>query len=507
MKAIEFRRVSTEEQAANDKAGLARQKEANARTIQRYNLDVVDTVEIIGVSGTEVISDFRFIKMMDRIKSEGIRALVVADQDRLIRLDNLRHLSLLQDLIESQVLIYLSDRIVDLNEQNDWLLSIIQAAIGGNELKQMRKRIHGAKEAKRRAGHHPSNHLTLPLGVSYDREKQKYYYNDDIQKVKNLFDLFYNKGVQNFRDLERETGIKHRTIANLLRNELYMGVRAYTEKRSNVGKVKKRKKIKRSPEETIRNDVIEDPIIDKKAFEEIQNILSKKNKEYHKKRPSDGQRFVYSNFLRCGACGSIIYSTSGGKNHKKDYYCCKNKKVSTSKCSSSYLPKIFVEETVTSFMAEKLTDPKYIKKMIDRTLSDKRIQKSQQNIEKLKNELANIKGKRDRLIDLYVNSKLNKAELNSRIEILDKEDDSFKRQLEQIEDASDFRNLTDIKKTIENIVTTSYEFPFWTSSQKREFLRNQQLEFSITKDGIHKCTLRVFNLCNRTDRDSSQRSA
>jgi site-specific DNA recombinase len=507
MKAIEFRRVSTDEQAADDKAGLARQKEANARTIKRYNLEIVDTIEIIGVSGTEIIDDPRFKKMMAGIKSDGIRALVVADQDRLLRLFNLRHLSILQDLIDSDVLIYLSDRIVDLNEQNDWLLSIIQAAIGGNELKQMRKRIEGAKESKRKAGKHPSNRLTLPLGVSYDREKQEYFYNDEIQKVSKLFDLFHNKGVQNFKELEKKTEIKHRTIANLLRNELYIGFRAYTEKRSKEGKVGKRKKIKRVTDEIIRVKVIDKPIIKESVFQQVQKILETKNKEYHKKRPSDGRRFLYSGFLRCGACGEIMYSASGGRDHKRDYYCCKRKKISTLKCSSSYLQKELVEENITSFVTDKLTDTNYIKKMINQKFSNKHLQEAKGEIEGLKKELATISKRQDKLIDAYEVSHINKAQLALRLEKLSVEEKSLNSKIEKIEVPNRFKDQINIKHTIESIATTSSEFRFWTSSQKREFLRSQMLEFSITEDGVIDCMLRVSNLGNPMGRGSWPRRA
>jgi site-specific DNA recombinase len=507
MKVIEFRRVSTDEQAADNRAGLARQKEANARTIERYKLEVADTIELIGVSGTEVVDHPVVRQMIKNLKSDGIRGLVVADQDRLIRLDNLRHLSLLQDLIDAAVLIYFPDRISDLTEQQDWLLSIMQAAIAGNELKQMRKRIEGAKEAKRKAGKHPSNHLTLPLGVSYDREQQKFFYNDDIWKVKNLFDLFYNKGIQNFRDLERETGIKHRTIANLLRNELYVGIRAYTLKRSKEGKVGKRKKIKRSPNEIIRVKVIDEPIIDEKMFREVQYILDVKNKEYHKKRPTDGRRFLYSGFLRCGVCGEIMYSTSGGKNHQKDYYCCKRKKTASSKCLSSFLPKEKVEETITSFVTDKLTDQNFIKDMIEQMSKDKQLKVSQGEEAKLQKNLMSNKKRQDRLIDLYEDGQIDKGDLILRLERLGSEEKILNNKLELLESQRSLMEVTNIQQTIKSIVSSTYEFPFWTATQKRQFLRSQLLEFAITKEGVTSCTLRISNLRNRMGKDSWQPQA
>lgn len=52
---IELIRVSTEAQAAEDRAGIPAQRSANQRTAAQYGLDVVRTIQLSDVSGAAVL--------------------------------------------------------------------------------------------------------------------------------------------------------------------------------------------------------------------------------------------------------------------------------------------------------------------------------------------------------------------------------------------------------------------------------------------------------------------
>ncbi len=53
--AIELIRVSTEQQAGEDRAGVPAQREVNRRTAKAYGLRIVKSVEIVDVSGAAVL--------------------------------------------------------------------------------------------------------------------------------------------------------------------------------------------------------------------------------------------------------------------------------------------------------------------------------------------------------------------------------------------------------------------------------------------------------------------
>ncbi|MFH1672475.1 MAG: recombinase family protein [Pseudomonadota bacterium] len=514
MKVIEFLRVSTQQQGGDDRAGLPRQREANALTIRKHNLTLVKTVTIVDVSGTSVLHAPEVKELLQLVKSAYIKGIVVADWDRLIRLDNFRDFALLQHLKETNTLIFLPDQIIDLNTQSGFLIGGFQSIISGNELSQIKKRMLRAKEIKRKNGEHPNSHVTLPLGVGYDYKQRKFFYTDDIQKIKTLFSLFQNEGIWNYNELERRTGIHHRTIFNLLRNELYIGYRTYTEKRSAEkairpdGRQADRKKVKRQPDEIIRVKVIDKPAIDKKVFFDVQETIKCKNRQYHAKRSKEGQRFLYSGFIKCGACGQKMYSTSGGRNHQKDYYFCRSKnyiwkkKHGISNCSTPYLQRELVDNTVTSFVCEALTNKKYMLGLIEASLATNNHKEMQEEIETIKSMLRKIKQKRGKILDLFGEGLFLREELNSKISELNDETISLKMRLAKIEETSALKNRIRGYKDIEPIVVTLTEYPFWTPNQKRTFPRSQLPEITLTKDGITAFTLRISTDVNHMGMDS-----
>jgi site-specific DNA recombinase len=516
VKAVEILRVSTQEQGSDDRAGLSRQKVANLQTVRNHGLTIIKTIEIIDVSGTSVLHTPEIREMIQMMRSGQIRGVVVADWDRLIRLDNFNDFALLQHFKETHTLIYLPDQVIDLNTQSGFLIGGFQSIISGNELTQIKKRMLAAKEVKRRNGEHPNCDITLPTGVGYDRVGKRFHYTEDSVKVKLLFDLFCHEGITNYCELQRRIGIKHRTIPNLLKNEIYIGFRSYTEKRGAEKKIgpdgrqTDRAKVKRSHDEIIKVRVIDDPLIDEATFRKAQDLMRSKNRRYHAKRSKAGQRFLYSGFLKCGCCGEIMYSTSGGRNHQKDYYLCRSKnylwvrKNGPSDCKTRYLPRDKVDHNVSSFVSEALKDRDYLETIITGALSSESYQKLKAESDMLEGMLARISGKKDKLLDLYSDGIFTKDELNKKVGELNDQESVLKLRLSKARASQDM-NPDRIHESILPIVLTLAEFPYWTAKQKRTFMKSQLPEITVTNDGISGFTLGVPTLRSRTGRGSWQR--
>ncbi len=84
-KAIALLRVSTNEQAAEDRAGIPAQRVEIERVAAAHGLAIVEWVELEGVSGVAVLSDPRFDALLARLRSPEISGVVVAAFDRLFR--------------------------------------------------------------------------------------------------------------------------------------------------------------------------------------------------------------------------------------------------------------------------------------------------------------------------------------------------------------------------------------------------------------------------------------
>ena len=302
----------------------------------------------------------------------------------------------------------------------------------------------------------------------------------------------------------RLTGFHHRTVPKMLSNELYIGYRTYTEKRSaekNIktdGRQADRKKVKRLPDEIIRVKVIKKPVINEKVFQEVNQIIRAKNKQYQNKRSAEGERFLYSGLLKCGYCGEILYSTSGGRNHKKDYYYCRSKnytfirKNGTSDCTSGYMQKGLVENTITSFVGERLTENNYLNELIKLAFSQSEHENIQIETVQLNKSLKRIEKKRSKILDLYGDGLFTKNELDKKVSQLNDEISGNKIRLARLEQSEALKNKFVAEKSIQPIITTLAEFPYWAPAQKRTFLKSQMPDFSVTKEGITGFTL---NFC------------
>src|SRR5271167_4924258 len=74
---IQLLRVSTERQAADDKAGLPAQRAINQRTAVTYGLEIVRTIEMSDVSGTAVLRAPEMQELLRLIESPDIHGVII----------------------------------------------------------------------------------------------------------------------------------------------------------------------------------------------------------------------------------------------------------------------------------------------------------------------------------------------------------------------------------------------------------------------------------------------
>lgn len=507
---VELLRVSTADQGKDDRAGIPRQIEINKQTIARHNLHVVKSFKLIDVSGTSIMHTPELMEMLNIIRAGQVRGIVIADFDRLMRPDDFRSLAVLQDIKETQTLLYLPEQVIDLNTQSGFLMSGLQSVIAGNELAQIKKRMLGAKEEKRRQGKCPSFKLTLPLGVSYDREKEKFYYNENSQKVKELFHLFYDKKIHNFNELDRLTGIQYATVRNLLQNELYIGFRHYTEKRAPEKRYKPdgrradRAKMKRLPHEVIRVKVIDPPLIDEETFWSVQRVIKNKKNEFIHRQIKGKKIFLFSGHLKCAVCGQPMYTVPGTKKNKKaDYYYCRTKahnfrKRGYPKCPSPYLRREPVEEKVLEFISEHLSDPDYIIEQFNSLHDDQAAKDIEGQSQELKKKIDSLKKKKSKVLDLYLKGLYSEQEITDKAQEIQEDIDNATEQLDQLQEATEELRPEDYRESVEKISEAFCEFPFWGREEQRSFLSILKPNFHIGPDGITKFSLPVCKNGNLT---------
>lgn len=222
-KAIELIRVSTEGQAATDRATIHAQRAINRRTAQAYGLEIVKSIEISDVSGAAVLYAPEIQQLIKLIASPEIHGVVTREFSRLMRPENFSDYALLQAFADINTVLYLPEGPLDFTSKTGRLMGTIRAAIAGMERTEILERIWTAKEEKRRAGKLGQSKIVLPFGVGYDAI-QGFYYKPEAEKVREAFRRFL-AGEQSYVVLSRMVGVKPRSMHLIMRNPIYTGWR------------------------------------------------------------------------------------------------------------------------------------------------------------------------------------------------------------------------------------------------------------------------------------------
>src|SRR5262245_21754241 len=105
-KVIALLRVSSEAQARPEREGLPAQRRLCETVARNHALEIVDWVELEGVSGAQVLQDPRFNRLLKRLASPEIAGVVVADFDRLFRRGKFADYAILDNFADNGAVLY-----------------------------------------------------------------------------------------------------------------------------------------------------------------------------------------------------------------------------------------------------------------------------------------------------------------------------------------------------------------------------------------------------------------
>src|SRR3954470_157406 len=116
-KVIELIRVSTEGQAASDRASIPAQRTVNRRTAQQHGLEIVRSIELADVSGAVVLTTPEIQQMLELMKSPDIHGVVAREFSRLMRPENFADYAMLQAFADTRTLLYLPEGPIDFSSK------------------------------------------------------------------------------------------------------------------------------------------------------------------------------------------------------------------------------------------------------------------------------------------------------------------------------------------------------------------------------------------------------
>ena len=433
-KVIELIRVSTSEQAAEDRASIPAQRAVNRKTAAAYGLTITKSIEMSDVSGTAVLRTPEMQELLRLIEAPDIKGVVVREFSRVMRPDNFGDYVLFQVFQDTGTLLYLPDGPLDFNSKTGKLVAGLRAIISGNELSEIRERVWTAKEEMRRAGKHVNGNVTLPFGVGYSKE-QGFFYKPEAEMVRDAFRRLLS-GETSYTELAKPLGFSPQGMHTLFTNPIYSGWRVYIKKRNMASSARRyaaggrqgdRPKILRDPDEVIRVQVIVTPLVTEAEFQRVQEIVALKVTHHWRHRAGVKHHFTYNGFLLCSECGSTLYGRdaagSQARRHRNPafYYVCKRRiwHNDVEKCLTPCMRRDQLEEKLDGIFTERLTNREFLSRLLRDLDANSETGVSRARITRLQADLTNLREKRSRVLDAFFEAVLTRAERDQRLAEID----------------------------------------------------------------------------------------
>jgi site-specific DNA recombinase len=513
---IELIRVSTEGQAAADKASIPAQRAANRRTSATYGPEICKSYEISDVSGAAVLHAPEIREMIELMRSPDIHGVVTKEFSRLMRPENFDDYQLLQHFADTKTILYLPEGPIDLGSKMGRLMGGVRALFAGVEREEIRERVWGAKEAKRRQGENPQSDICLPFGVGYQRDKNiGWFYKPSAEKVREAFRLLL-AGDISYNDIGRRTGISSSAVRLILRNPIYTGWRVIDKKRDTSpsasnhklnGRQGDRPKIPRAPDEIIRVKVIDDGLISQADFEQAQQIMDRKKRHHWRTNPDHVSAYAYHGYLSCAECGELVYTYTN--NRGGYYYVCKAKQYPQStdhKCATKYMRRESLEPQLDLVFSERLTDPVFLRELVQEheRRSDNPV--SAAVLIRVETEISNLAAKRDRVLGAFFDGVIGGPERDSRLAGIEADLKVNQGLLEQNSPVAPIAT-----EVLDSICSAFHDWEFLNMQDKRRILAATGADIRVANSSVQGLYVNLpeprHNEITRTGRDSWRRRA
>ena len=431
-----------------------------------------------GITGTSVKKRKNFMRMLEDAEAGCFDLIITREVSRFAR-NTVDTLQETRKLKKMGVEVYFTeDNIWTFNDEDGELKLTIMATLAQNESKKTSQRVKAGQKISFQNGVYYGTGNIL----GYDRVGKTAVINEkQAEIVKLIFKLFLDGlGMQRIKyELERRqiptaTGLKKwnaSTISCILQNSFYCGTIVY-RKSYIPDYLEQKPKKNRGEVEQIVVEGKHEPIISKEDFKEVQ----KKIKEHSYFRIKNNRRYVvyspkniWSKKSRC-ECGSHIHKrvySRNGDNIMNAFICYKQKNEGSARKRvllgldpTGYCDLKPVQEWKLELMASmifnKLLKDKSRLKTIAFDILDKVMKESNIDLEEnsevsiLKNKIEDIKIKKERLLNTYVDGFISKDQYVSKLSELSTIEEKTNNKIEELNQQEE-RPKVDIENKINEI--------------------------------------------------------
>jgi DNA invertase Pin-like site-specific DNA recombinase len=510
---LEWIRVSDESQASPERYGIPAQRTANRQTCKVFGLRIVESIEVVDVSGKNVMLTSEFQRLVELMSSGKVRGVVTREESRILRPQRPADWAMLQVFQDTKALLYLPTGPIDFNNADQRLQADIKFSFAGYELSKIIERMKGGAEQSRKDGKRFCSHL--PKGVGYTKERG-WFYDDskgEASRVREAYDaVLAGATYPTLRKLLG--GMSTPGVARLIRNPIYKGWRVYENEvgERRVGKNGRQPKYqplkKRDESRVIRVRVIDQPLVSEGIWERAVRVLDMKAES--KRRERVGGVAAFNGFLFCDACGRIMSPVRGST--KPGYYVCLNRKLSKS-CDQTYVRVEALEQRIDELFTRVVVSDEF-KNRLAMHIETKRGQQSAiARLERLEKDHKALEARRVRILDMYEAGDLDRAEKDRRFAKLAGDLAASANELQRARESVMPRMSRD---DIEAHFQQFSDWPLWTNEERRRVLsvtvprirvRDGQIErFYLLLDD-HRQHLAPRKNQSDSDNESSSKSA
>jgi DNA invertase Pin-like site-specific DNA recombinase len=397
-RAIALLRVSSNQQ------DNARQRADIERLRKKYDLDIVETVELDGVSGRFVRENARFVQVLEDLRHwPDVAGLALSAIDRFFRTNRYSDTGIFEPLSDARKLIWsVREGEVDPSTDEGFDTCMTAAIKSGAEWRELRRRTMDGKEEKRREKKHPGGAHTIPRGVAYNKTTGEWSYREpycsDVARMYEL--LLAGESLQGIA--RRIGGWTYPGVRETLRNPIWgLGTRVYPADRHR--------------EEGFEVQVISEPLIPLSTWKAAQEELDRRKDSWRKtKKPP---RFLLTGLMTCGECGKRWYVHCGST---INYYRCSSQYRrkpgdSAANCGALSLQHGKADQAVLGMMSQCFTNLGVLAELLNR------IARPSAPVRNPDTEIARLEGRRERILEQRADGLITREQCNGQVALIDRE--------------------------------------------------------------------------------------
>lgn len=429
MRCATYKRVSTKLQESKFSLG------AQTTELRKYALaqgwTIVD--EFLDVDSGGKLDKKGLNALLDAVEEGRLDVVLVVEQDRLSRLDTVSWEYLKDVLRENKVKIAEPGILVDLENEDQEFMSDLKNLIAKRQKKAVVRTMMRGKRQRLREG---KGWGKPPFEYYYDKKEQKYKLNEEWIWVVPFIDFLYLKMQYGMQAIADELNRISRTPTGNLWNEHLIHTRVMTKAYHGVMEKKF------SNGETIAIPNIYPIVRTEETWEKLQQERIARGDQFKAtSRQRDNLHILRRTYITCGECGRKIHLAMHGTKKSPRYYLKHGRKLKLQDetiCDIS-INTIRIDKNIMKAIKDILSGEDLARNYVDLSFDKSEIHQVKKQITKTEKGISTLQGKLDKLLDLFLDSKMKKdalikkqTEIENELALLTKQNNQLHAKAEML---------------------------------------------------------------------------